>query len=583
MTQSTSGDDAARSRVTRRALIAAAAGSITSLAVRQTLAARAQDEQQVTPGMVRQAAWLHGVELDEDAEQSAARSLNATLKSFATMRETELPNHVAPAVQFTTRPFRRASAPPIRDARPIDRAPPSLTDSSEALAFLPVTELSALLRTRRVTSLELTELYLRRLRRFDPLLKCVVSYTDELARRQAAQADREIAAGLYRGPLHGVPWGAKDLISVPGYKTTWGAAPYREQELDTLATVASRLEAAGAVLVAKLSLGALAMGDVWFGGRTRNPWNPDQGSSGSSAGSASAVAGGLVGFALGSETLGSIVSPCRRCGATGLRPTFGRVSRYGCMALAWSMDKIGPITRSAEDTALVLDAIHGYDGLDATAVDAPFQWPPRRELSELRVGYIPAADESRPRPEIDVLKEMGVQLKPIELPRKFPSRELVLMLDVEAGAAFDSLTRQGVTDGLNAWPRIFRAAQFTPAIEYLRASRLRTLLMEEMEAVFQDVDLYVGGNDLVITNFTGHPTVVMPSGFVERRGVRSPRSITMTGALFGESDLISVARAYQQRTTHHLQRPPLEEWLVRRRRQPSPDDRPPTPVRTASS
>ncbi len=326
-----------------------------------------------------------------------------------------------------------------------------------------MTELSALLRTRQITSVQLTEIYLQRLRRFDPLLRCVVSFTDDLAFRQARQADQEISAGLYRGPLHGVPWGAKDLISYPGYKTTWGATPFRDQELDMKATVASRLEAAGAVLVAKLSLGALAMGDMWFGGRTRNPWNPAQGSSGSSAGSAAATAAGLVGFALGSETLGSIVSPCRRCGATGLRPTFGRVSRYGCMALAWSMDKIGPITRSVEDTALVLDAIHGYDGLDSTAVDAPFHWPPARELSTLTVGYFESnRRRDQPRPELDILKQLGVKLKPIELPEKFPSRDLVLMLDVEAGAAFDALTRQGVTEGLNSWPGTFRKRSSSP-------------------------------------------------------------------------------------------------------------------------
>ena len=392
---------------------------------------------------------------------------------------------------------------------------PARPAKDEELAFLPVAELGPLVRSGRVTSTELTTLYLDRLRKYDGQLKCVVTLTERLALEQAARADAEIAAGRYRGPLHGIPWGAKDLIAVPGYPTTWGAPQFRGQQLEQTATVARRLEDAGAVLVAKLSLGALASGDRWFGGKTRNPWNLSQGSSGSSAGSAAAVVAGLVGFALGSETYGSIVSPCKRCGATGLRPTFGRVSRDGCMALSWTLDKIGPITRSVEDCALVLDAIHGWDGRDAAAVDEPFAWPNDMEFSQLRVGYVPTETPVADRLELRTLRTLGVTLVPIELP-KISTDAIFLMLGCEAGTVFDPLTRDGDLDGLNEWPRAFQRAQFVPAVEYLRASRVRTKLVHAMRAAIKDVDLYVNGNDLGITNLTGHPTVVLATQFCRR-------------------------------------------------------------------
>ena len=341
--------------------------------------------------------------------------------------------------------------------------------SAEELAFLPVTELSSLIRSRQISSMELTKLYLDRLKRFDPLLKCVVTFTEDLALKQAAQADQEIAAGKYRGPLHGIPWGAKDLIAYPGYPTTWGATPFKDRVIDVKATVAARLEEAGAVLVAKLSLGALAMGDQWFGGRTRSPWDPRTGSSGSSAGSASAVAAGLVGFAIGSETLGSIVSPCRACGASGLRPTFGRVSRHGCMTLSWSMDKLGPIARSIEDCALIFDAIHGADGLDWAAVDQPFEWPPKVAFDRIKVGYIEERDRpADDREELKVLRKMGFELVPITLPEELPVRAITLMLGTEAAAVFDEITRKHITEGLNTWPqhvpqRPVRAGRRVPA------------------------------------------------------------------------------------------------------------------------
>src|SRR5262249_5831858 len=303
---------------------------------------------------------------------------------------------------------------------------------------------------------------------------------------------------------------------------------------------------------------ALAMGDRWFGGMTRNPWNPQQGSSGSSAGSASATVAGLVGFALGSETLGSIVSPSRVCGASGPRASFGRGRRDGCMTLSWSMDKIGPLARSIEDCALVFGAIHGFDGLDASAVDRPFAWPCARELRTLKVGYFEGGTPADKRDDLRVLRDLGVKLVPIKLPDKYPVNAIQLILGTEAAAAFDDLTRQGVTEGLNAWPQTFRRGMFVPAVEYLRANRIRSLVMQEMDEVMAQVDLYVGGNDLLLTNLTGHPTAVLPNGFRKTNaGAEVPDSIKFTGRLYGEGELLAVAHAYQQATGHHLRHPSL--------------------------
>jgi Asp-tRNA(Asn)/Glu-tRNA(Gln) amidotransferase A subunit family amidase len=534
---------------------------------RRALALQAEDaatgKGRVTAEMIRQAEWIAGLELTDQEREETASAVQGRLESFAALRRVEVPYDVPPALSFVPAPGLRPAEGVWRNrAEPTESRAPNRPDSDEALAFLPVTELAALLRTRQLRSTELTRLYLARLERFDPLLKCVVTLTKDLALKQAARADAELEAGRYRGPLHGIPWGAKDLIAYPGYPTTWGAPVFKDRVIDETATVAARLEEAGAVLVAKLSLGALAQGDRWFDRMTRSPWDPRSGSSGSSAGSAAAVAAGLVGFALGSETLGSIVSPCRACGASGLRPTFGRVSRHGCMSLAWSMDKIGPIARSVEDCALVLDAIHGFDGLDPTAEDHPFAWPPARPVRGLRVGFVPRADRpAEQRPELAALKGLGVTLVPIELPGQLPVQAITLMLGTEAAAAFDDLTRKHVTEGLNSWPRSFRQGQFVPAVEYLRAARVRTLLMRAMARLMETVDLYVGGNDSAITNLTGHPTVVLPDGFHERNGREVPGSLTFTGRLHDEATLLAVAHAYQQTIQTHLRRPPLERFL----------------------
>jgi Asp-tRNA(Asn)/Glu-tRNA(Gln) amidotransferase A subunit family amidase len=531
---------------------------IGSAVFQRAVAAQAEQAKTVTPEMIQQAEWIAGLQLSDEDRKAIVREVQQTLRDCETLRRIRLDNSVAPAIGFQPAPWQRPGDGRRVTVSPSDWTAPKRPDSAETLAFMPISKLAALLRNRQLSAVELTKLYLERLRHYDAVLHCVVCYTEELALKQAEQADREIAAGCYRGPLHGIPWGAKDLIAYPGYTTTWGAAPFKDQILDRKATVAARLEQAGAVLLAKLSLGALAQGDRWFGGLTRNPWNPKEGSSGSSAGSACATAAGLVGFALGSETLGSIVSPCTRCGVTGLRPTFGRVSRYGCMSLSWSMDKIGPIARSVEDCALIFGAIHGADGLDSTAVDRPFSWPLDRDLRSLRIGYVESEKPSQQRAELSVLRDLGLQLIPIKLPSQQPVSALRLILTVEAATAFDELTRQGITEGLNQWPGTFRRGQFVSAGDYLRANRVRTLLMQEMQELMSRIDAYVGGNDLLLANLTGHPTLVVPNGFRKRGDVETPVALTFTGRLYGETELLALGHAYQQATGFHLRHPSLQ-------------------------
>ena len=517
----------------------------------------------VTPEMVKNAEWIAGIELTDDQRKQLAAQMTNTLRSIAGLHKLDVPNSVPPAIYFLpdpngqVPPRRRARVDPVR---PVFGPPEPEEDrpvKDEELAFLPLAKLANLIRSKKITSTELTKLYLARLKEYDPALKCVITLTDDLALKQAAAADQAIAAGKYRGPLHGIPWVAKDLSAYPGYKTTWGAGHFKEQVIDEKATVAAKLEAAGAVLTAKVTLGALAMNDEWFGGKTRNPWNVKQGSSGSSAGSSASVAAGLTAFGIGSETQGSILSPCTRCGVTGLRPTFGRVSRAGCMTLAWSMDKLGPIARSVEDCALVFAAIHGADAKDPASVTRPFAWPCPTDLKQLRVGY---TGNMADREELKVLTDLGVKLVPIALPTKLVLPALQLILTVEAAAAFDDLTIEGVDEGIGPyWAATFRQGRFIPAVEYLRAQRARTLLMREMAKVMETVDLYVGGNDLVMGNMTGHPTVVLPNGLVKGKDVEVPKAITFTGRLWGESELLAVAKAYQEATGHHLKHPDMSK------------------------
>ena len=570
----------------RKILKVISAAGVGSAVFGRALLAQVAETGRVTEEMIRQAEWITGMEFSDQERELMLRGVSQKLDQYAQLREVPLDTEVPPALAFDPAPWAgnaaRGSNGVVEISEPAARRRP---DSSEDLAFATVTELAALVRTRQVSSVELTRLYLDRLRRYDPVLYCVITYTEELALNQAERADREIAAGRYRGPLHGIPWGAKDNLAVPGYRTTWGAMPYKDQVLSQKATVAARLEEAGAVLVAKLSKGAFN-GDVWFGGQTRNPWNPERGSGGSSAGSAAATAAGLVGFSIGTEESGSIVGVSRRCGVTGLRPTFGRVSLYGTAPGGWSTRKVGPIARSVEDCALVLHAIHGADGLDPSAVDRPFHWPLRRDVRSLRVGYVESLFEldrteywggefeaaQREWQELDwrtleVLRELGIELIPIELPNRYPvSAALGLIMNAETATAFDELTRSGRDDLLVQPNAGLLGGQLIPAVEYIRANRIRTLVMEEMERLMSEVDVYVsptgtGQGTVPLTNLTGHPSVVLPNGygFQNSSGRGGVAGITFMGKLYGETELLALAHAYQQVTDFHLQRPPLQE------------------------
>ena len=535
-----------------------------------SLAQQEKKPNPVTVEMVGQAQKIMGLDFSEAKRDSMLENLADQLESYQKLRVFPVPNSVPPALLFNPIPvgfeFEKARKPFKKSAPGIVKMPQSI----EELAFCSLGQLSELIRTRKITSEQLTTMYLERLKKYGPKLECVITLTEELAMKQAKQADRDIAKGKYRGPLHGIPYGAKDLLAVKGYKTTWGSVPYKDQLIDEDATVIKRLEEAGAVLVAKFTMGELAMGDVWFGGRTRNPWNTKQGSSGSSAGSASATAAGLVGFAIGTETLGSIVSPSSRCGTTGLRPSYGRVSRTGAMALSWSMDKIGPLCRTVEDCALVFNAIYGPDGKDQTLYDAPFNYNSKTDWKKLRIGYLKTEfDSVRFNKAISdsvltVLTRLGATLIPIELP-KLPVEQLHIILSAEAAAAFDDLTRSSKDDSMvrqikGAWPNSFRSSRFIPAVEYIQANRVRYLVIQEMQKLMKNIDVYVapsfGGNNLLLTNLTGHPCVVLPDGFTKEG---TPTSISFIGQLFGEGKLLAVAKAYQDATDFHLKHPKLED------------------------
>ena len=529
-----------------------------------------KNERRVTNSMIDDAAALIGLEFSRAEKDSMVGDLNDLLDNYESLRGIEMPNSNAPAFVFNPILPGMVFEPKSNNfshnrPRNVER-PENLED----VAFWPITKLAELIRTRKVSSVELTNMYLDRLRKYGPVLECVVTLTDRLALQQAKRADEEIAAGNYKGPLHGIPWGAKDLLATKGIKTTWGSVPFKEQVFDYDATIVKKLEEAGAVLVAKLTLGALAWGDVWYGGLTRNPWNLEEGSSGSSAGPGAATAAGLVGFAIGSETWGSIISPSTRTGTTGLRPTFGRVSRQGAMALSWTMDKLGPMTRSVTDAAIVFNAIYGPDGQDLTVTDRPFDYNENIDLSSVKIGYLKAEfDKERDQKAIDdevidVLWALGAELVPIEFP-DFPVYDIGFILGAEAAAAFDHLTRSGDDDLLvrqkkQAWPNVFRQSRFIPAVEYINANRARTQLMMEMEKLFKDIDVFVaptfGSGDLLATNLTGHPAVVLPNGFREND---TPTSITFTGKLYDEGTLLAVAGAYQNATDFHLRHPVLQE------------------------
>lgn len=534
----------------------------------------------ITVDTIASAEEVAGVHFDQAERELMLDGLKQQEQRIEALHKVSLPNSVSPAIVFD--PVPPGKKIPLPTNRPMVRSRSGLRSVSadvEELAFLPVTELSELVRRNRVTSVQLTQMYLARLKKYDPVLKCVITLTEERALEKARAADSEIRRGKYRGALHGIPWGAKDLLAVRGYKTTWGAGPFKDQVIDADATVVQRLDAAGAVLVAKLTLGELAQGDIWFGATTKNPWKVDQGSSGSSAGPASATAAGLVGFAIGSETLGSISSPSTRCGTTGLRPTFGRVPRTGAMALSWTMDKLGPICRSAEDCALVLDAIHGPDGQDNSVIPADFHWDATLSPKKLRIGYVksafdtPVTDPTDPKrtlhatkkfddAALDVLKRLGINLMPVDLP-DVPYDAMRLILNAEAAAAFDELTRSDrdkllVQQGKGDWPNSFRTSRFIPAVDYVNANRVRSIAIQKWDDLMRTVDVIVTPtgaanlSQLVATNLTGHPAVIVPNGF---RDDGTPVSLTFLGGLFEEAKVLAVARAYQEATGFHLKHP----------------------------
>ena len=584
----------------------------------------------ITPEMVDAAATIAAIKLTAEQKQMMLEGLVGQRNSALRVRGMHLPNSIAPTAVFNPVPAGTA-APQPASRRPVVLGPvPSIADISpsqeDKLAFATIRQLGELLRKRQITSLDLTKLYLARLKRYDPTLHFVITFTEERALTQAAAADKELAGGKDRGPLHGIPWGAKDLLAVKGYPTTWGAAGFENQTFDEDAEVVKRLDAAGAVLVAKLTMGALAEGDLWGyaagtgkpGARTRNPWNPKQGSSGSSAGSASATSAGCVGFALGTETLGSISSPSTRCGVTGLRPSFGLVPRTGAMALVWSMDKIGPITRSVEDCALVLNVLYGPDGRDQSVQPAPFHADLTTDIHQLRVGYIESAfkapklrllsaDETKTLPPADrakrqqqqhadferrsydakfntraleTLRGMGLQLKPVELP-SFHFSALLNILGAEAAAAFDDLTTSGRDALLSGqkpydWPNGFRTSRFLSAVDYIQAERARALALSAMHETFSNFDVIVtpsGGTQLTATNLCGQPAVIVPNGlrgtdappfaptpdddWPDYGGPGTPVSLTFLAPLYQDAKAVALAHAYQQKTGFQLLHPKL--------------------------
>jgi Asp-tRNA(Asn)/Glu-tRNA(Gln) amidotransferase A subunit family amidase len=590
--------------------------------------ASAQTEKpaKITPVMIDAAGVIAGIAIADEQKAAMLEMLEGQRESVQAIRDLHMPNAVAPAMVFdpvpggmvldtAKRPVKMGAAPAVKELT--GQVAAGLAGESDGLAFATVRELAELVRTKKVSSVGLTKMYLARLKKYDPMLHFLITATDDRALALAAAADKEIAAGKYRGPLHGIPWGAKDLLAVKGYRTTWGAGGFEEQTFDYDAEVVKRLDAAGAVLIAKLTMGALASGDLWFGARTRNPWNAKQGSSGSSAGSASAVSAGCVGFGIGTETLGSISSPSTRCGVSGLRPSYGLVPRTGAMALTWSMDKIGPICRSVEDCCLVLSAIYGPDGHDLAVKPAAFNWDAGFDWKTLRVGYFkpafdpqpmtlpkaPTTEGEKPAYEarvarmkgqaerqaydakyntaaLDKLKAMGVKLIPVEMP-KFPYGAIVPVLEAEAAAAFDELTRSGrdkllTGQAANDWPNQFRVARFYSAVDYVQAMRARTLAVAAMSQLFETVDVIVtpsGGDQLTATNLTGQPAVIVPNGVrgtdapkpanegdgnpQNQGGPGTPVSITFLGGLYQDAKAAALARAYQEATGFHKMRPKL--------------------------
>jgi Asp-tRNA(Asn)/Glu-tRNA(Gln) amidotransferase A subunit family amidase len=548
--------------------------------------AHAQTPEAVTAASLDVAQQIAGIDLPAGERDQARTIVSRNRDNYEILRQVTVSSEIEPAFSFRP-PHPNASLAATnggghgpRSSRAAGRAARvTRPESIESLAFEPIATLAALLSAKQISSVELTRMYLDRLKRHDPSLLCVVTLTETLAMEQAEAADREIRAGRYRGPLHGVPYGIKDLFAAKGIPTTWGAKPYADQVFDYDATVVTRLREAGAVLAAKLSTGELAVGDLWFRGRTRNPWNPERGSSGSSAGPASATSAGLVGFAIGTETGGSIMSPASTCGVVGLRPTYGRVPRTGCMTLRWTLDKVGPLARTVADAGIVLEAIHGPDGHDETVPPIPFAWNGDRSLKGMRIGYVEsemgfadtasAAGDARQRSArqplyeaaLEAFRTAGATLVPVALP-DLPAAAIYAVLNAEAGAMFDELVRSGgineLTDkGANGRANQLRASRFIPAVEYIRAQRVRTLLLRQMNALLDRVDVFLApsqSDSVTMTNLTGHPALVLPAGFVD--GL--PTGLIVTGKLWDEATVLRVAAAYEAATDWHTKHPTLQ-------------------------
>ncbi|MGH9321895.1 MAG: amidase [Vicinamibacteria bacterium] len=569
------------SQTSRRMFLGAAPAMAAAMGLPQASGA---PPERVSEATLACAEELSGLAFTDEERELMLDAVNANRAHYEALRQVELPADTEPAFRF--RPEIPAGAAETRQRQSFEAAPPSArplprvevsVEPIENLAFQPVTALAPLVRERRISSTELTRMYLNRLKTHGTRLEAVVTMTEELGLAQAAEADREIAAGKYRGPLHGIPWGVKDLLATRGIRTTWGAKPYEHQVIDTDATVVERLRAAGAVLVAKLVTGELARGNLWFGGRTKNPWDPTRGAGGSSAGPAAAAAGGLVGFTIGTATGGSIVQPASVCGAVGLQPSYGRVSRHGVMTLAWTLDKAGPICRSVEDCMLVLEAIAGPDGRDETVVDVPVVWNPEASIDGLRIGYVARAFDDPPgrgdddgvRRERKAVLDAALQqfrelagrpLEPVALPA-LPAQAIFAIVLAEGGASFGELVQSGAAgeltgQGPGSQASYLRAAQFIPAVEYLRAQRVRRLLVREMNALFSRYDALLLPHDLEMvrmTNLSGHPCISVKAGFVNRL----PEAVLVAGPLHDEGMVAQVARAYERATEWNDRQPPM--------------------------
>lgn len=526
-------------------------------------------ESKIKKEFIPSAEKIIGLEFTDSECDSMQDALNDQLGNYDNIRKIHLDNSVSPAMLFNPIPVGFKFEQKQKPLKFGNYSYVKMPSKIEYLTFYSIGELARLIKTKKITSTQLTKFYLERLKKYGPKLHSVIALTEERALAHAKKADEEIAKGKYRGMLHGIPYGVKDLLNTKDYRTTWGAAPFKDQLIDEDAVVIKKLDDAGAVLCAKLSMGELAMDDVWFGGMTRNPWDTTKGSSGSSAGSASSVSAGLLPFTIGTETWGSIVSPSTICGVAGLRPTYGRVSRTGAMALSWSMDKIGPICRNAEDLAIVFNAIYGRDGIDPTLYDAPFNYQAKIDLKKLKIGYLKNdfakkySFHQNDSLALKKLEELGANLIPIELP-DIATNDIAIILTAEAGAAFDELTRTNKDDMLvrqfkGAWPNIFRASRLIPAVEYINANRIRFMLVQEMQKLMEKIDVYIApsweGNNLLLTNLTGNPCVVVPTGFNVKGELTS---ITFMGRLFDEGKVIAVAKAFQDATEHHKKHPKLD-------------------------